>query len=252
MAHQRVYLDKLKEARGGRFPIDHSIHPQVPDRVIAVASDWHVPYHDDQLIARMLERCADEKIKTLVVPGDSFDMPYFSSFDQTDLDAKMEEDFKTYRGIIDVMFEVFDHIYILPGNHDDRFFRQLKWQTGMDGLLRHVGLQDYIEEGRLRVYNDPTIMAMGDTWMITHPYAYGRQPLIIPGLIADLYGVNVMSAHSHHWGMGRSPSGRFIVVETGGLFRPEYHEYKQKRINPLRPWIRGYWILKDGVPIPGY
>lgn len=252
MAHKSVYLDKLRDARGGRWPVDHSVHPALPDRVFVVASDWHIPYHDEALMARMLERAADEGIKALVVPGDSFDMPYFSSFDQTDLDAKLEPDLKTYNLTMETAFEVFDSIIVLPGNHDARFFRQLKFQTGMEGLLRLAGLGERIDEGQLRVYEDPTIMAFDDTWMITHPYAYGRQPLAVPGLIADLYGVNVMSAHSHHWGMGRSPSGKYIVVETGGLFKPEYHEYKQKKINPLRPWIRGYWILRDGVPIPGY
>lgn len=252
MASKHVYLEQLKEARGGRWPTDHSVHPQITDRLFAVASDWHVPYHDDEMIARMLERCADDKIKTLVAPGDTFDMPYFSSFDVDTRELDLEKDFANYRGIIETMFQVFEQIIILPGNHDDRYFRQLKWQTGMDGLIRHCGLGERIEDGSLKVYNDPTIMAMDDTWMITHPYAYGRQPGMIPGQIADLFQVNVMCAHSHHWNLGRSPSGKFIVVETGGLFKPEYAGYKMKKINPLRPWVRGYWIMRDGIPVPGY
>lgn len=252
MVHQRVYLEKLREARGGKMPVDHSIHPQLTDRLFCVASDLHVPYHDDEMIARMLERCADDKVPTLVLAGDNFDMPYFSPFGQTDLDAKLEEDMATYRGFIETAFEVFQSIIILPGNHDDRYAKQLKYQSGMVGLIRHAGLGDRIEDGTLKVYNDPTIMAENDTWLITHPSAYGRQPLVVPGLIADLYQVNVMSGHSHHWGMGRSPSGKYIVVETGGLFNPALHEYKQKKISPLRPWIRGYWVLDHGVPIPGY
>lgn len=245
-----VALELLQRGRGNWRPTDYSVRHEIEAESVLVATDLHIPYHDEQMIARMLERAYAEKVEALWLGGDVLDMPYYSKWDRVDLSATLERDFSMLRAFMDAASQVFPVVYYTPGNHEWRYLRRLDWQTGLEGLARQAGLDEYIEEGRLRVYDDPTITFLNGSWMFTHPAKYGKQPLVIPGLIADTYGVNLVSAHAHHFGMGVSPSGKHWVVESGGLFKPEYHEYKQRNINDLRPWVQGYWIIRKDSPVP--
>jgi len=246
--NKTVALELLRAGRGNWIPTDYSVRHEIAAESVVVATDMHIPYHDENLVARMLERASAEGVGALWLGGDVLDMPYYSKWDHPDLTATLERDFAILRAFIDAASQVFETIYWTSGNHEARFFRALKLQTGMVGLARLAGLEEYLEDGKLRVYDDPTITF--GSWMFTHPAKYGKTPLSIPGLIADTHNVNLVSAHAHHFGMGVSPSGRFWVVESGGLFKPEYHEYKQRNINDLRPWVQGYWIIRKDSPVP--
>ena len=37
----------------------------------------------------------------------------------------------------------------------------------------------------------------------------------------------MVTGHAHHWGIGKSPSGMFTIVESGGLFEPKFMRYLQ-------------------------
>jgi hypothetical protein len=84
--------------------------------------------------------------------------------------------------------------------------------------------------------------------MLTHPAQYGTSPLKVPGELAERFGCNIISAHAHHWGMGTSPSGRYTVIESGGLFDERLVKYVQHRVTTHRAWVRGFVLLDDGVP----
>lgn len=245
-------LTALRSARGEWQPVDYSARLLIPDRRIAVASDVHIPYHNEKLLAYFLDHCRDEGMQSIVWLGDLLDLPTFSSWGRTDYSTLYQRELGITRRVIEMAAERVDAQYWSRGNHEERILRRLDRQIGMREIALMAGLGGLLEAGTLLVSDNPTLDAAWHagkpTWMLTHPAKYGRSPLAFPGQLALRYQQNVMSAHAHHWGMGTDPTGRYLVVETGGFFDSRYHEYVNHRVTGHRAWASGYWFLTDAHP----
>jgi hypothetical protein len=237
----------LAGLRGDWQPVDQSARIQVREPRIIVASDLHVPYHDEGLIASMLERADLLKTDAIVWLGDLLDNPTFSSWGNEDLSTTFDRELGIAEGIIRLASRFVSRQYWSMGNHEMRWMRKLGYQTNMTHLAKIAGLGDLLADGRLIVSDNPTLDYRHD-WMLTHPKQYGPTPLVVPGKLAERFARNVVSAHAHHWGMGLSESGRFVVIEAGGLFEPKYVKYVQQQVTANRAWAKGYVVLNHGEP----
>ena len=246
---------RLVASRGDWEPEDYSIRLGIPDSRIAIASDVHIPYHDEKLLARFLHRCEEYSIESIVWLGDLLDLPTFSSWGRTDYTTLFPRELGMARTVLEMASEIVGVQYWSSGNHEYRLFRKNEAQFGMEHLARLVGVQPLLEDARLIVSDNPSLDAGYNQrtgkwdWMLTHPAKYGKQPLVFPGQLASLYQQHVLSAHAHHWAMGTDPTGKYTVIETGGLFQPNYHEYVNYRVTGHRRWAQGFWFLVDGRPI---
>ncbi len=242
---------RLASLRGTWQPEDFSARLLVTEDRVAIASDVHIPYHDEALLAKLLTEAANEGVQAIVWLGDLLDLPTFSSWGRTDYSTSFSRELGIARGVIEMAAEVVPVQYWSLGNHEARWMRKLDHQVYMEQLAMAAGLTTLLEDGRLIVSDNPTLDAFDGAWMLTHPAVYGRQPLAMPSKLATRYQQHVMSAHAHHWGQGVDETNTWTVVETGGLFKPEYHQYIQHRVTNHRAWTQGFWLLLNGVPV-GY
>lgn len=245
---------RLASARGGWQAEDYSQRILITDRRIAIASDVHIPYHNEKLVADFLHKCQDYQIEAIVWLGDLLDHHTFSSWGRTDYTTHYTREREIARTVLEMASEIVPVQYWSLGNHEERLFRKVENQLGMEDLARLVGAQQMVEEGKLILSDNPSLDAAADSygkprWMLTHPAKYGSTPLVVPGELAGRYQQNVLSAHAHHWGMGTDKSGHYTVVETGGLFDPRFHQYAQHRVTGHRAWVAGWWFLIDGYPL---
>lgn len=253
MSQSTPILTALQQARGDWTPTDYSLKIALKERIICIASDAHIPYHDERLIAFMFEECIRRKVQAIVWLGDLLDMPHFSSYDEVDKTVRFQRDLQ----IVRVVLETADQLPGIQrqvwsmGNHEARYMRTLHWQVNLTHLAFQAGLTALIEADRLTVSDNPSLTYLDGTWLLTHPKSYGPTPLVVPGKLADRFNVNVVSAHAHHYGMGVSPMGSYTVVETGGLFNPKLHEYIQHQVTTHRAWQQGFWIIENGQ-VSGY
>jgi predicted phosphodiesterase len=247
MAHLSVYLDELKKLDGDWKPEDHSKMLMIPERRLCVAGDVHIPYHNRKLIAEMFQRCCDQSIEALVFLGDLMDNPNFSHWGVEDKTTRFTKELEIVRGMVDIALQVAPTVYWSAGNHEERWMRAMNYNAGMLQLARMAGLGDAVDTGHLILSDHPSLEADEGRWLLTHPAQYGSTPLVVPGKLAGIHEKNVMSAHAHHFAMGTDPTGKYVVVETGGLFQPEQHRYIQHRVTAHRRWQAGYWTLIDGV-----
>jgi UDP-2,3-diacylglucosamine pyrophosphatase LpxH len=251
---RKQFEQALVAARGEWHARDYSARLLLTDTRIAIASDVHIPYHDEKLVARFLDECASHKIDAIVWLGDLLDMHTFSSWGRTDQTTQYKREIKMARTLIEMAAGVVPVQYWSRGNHEQRLFRKTDGQLDMEQLAGSIGLTWMLESGQLIVSDNPTLDADPDPffgkprWMLTHPAVYGSQPLVVPGKLAGRYEQNILSAHAHHWGMGVDPTGKYTVIETGGLFEPKYHEYVQYNVTTHRAWTKGFWFLIDGHP----
>lgn len=249
MAAASEYLAAMQMARGGWNRKDFSAKRPVIEEKIGIASDVHIPYHNERLLAQMLQDFADHHVEAIVWLGDFFDLPYFSRFDQIDKGPEWQRDREIGETILRLSAQIVKVQYMSRGNHDYRALAKMLFQINMTDLMRMVGVQDLIEEGKLIVSDNPSWSYMDDTWLLTHPDQYGSQPLVVPGKIADLEHRNVVAGHAHHFARGFSPSGRYRVIESGGLYDARYFEYVQQKVTAARKMCSGYWILDKGQPL---
>lgn len=254
MSRRAAFASALADAREGWVPEDYSQHIMVPDRRIAIASDVHLPYYDEDLMARFLADCAEYGVESIVWLGDLLDHHTWSHWGVTDHSAIYKRELRMVNRLVRLAGSVVKAQYWSSGNHEDRLFRKTDHQIGMEQLALMAGLGDMLEDNSLIISDHASLDAVPDThgkptWLLTHPASYSPTPLITPGKLAQRFGMNVAAAHAHHWGMGVDPSGQYTCIETGGMFKPEYHRYAQYGVTAHRAWVRGYWFLLDGRPM---
>ena len=133
------------------------------------------------------------------------------------------------------------------GNHEERLLRKLCHEVSMERLADMARVSDLVESGNLVVSENPSL-THGEDWILTHPAQYGSSPLAVPGYLADVEQKNLVAGHSHHWGLGKSPSGKFTVVESGGIFEPTFMRYLAHRPSKHRAQCKGFVVLDHGVP----
>lgn len=240
------YYRDLIELDGGWEPENYDDPLVLDEPDILIAADVHVPYHDRELLADFMARAREQEVDAIVFLGDLTDMPTFSTWGRDDWTTHFKRELKMIRGIVNMAAEIAPTVYWSVGNHEERWMRKMDWQTDMELLAEQAGLTDLLEEGRLIVSDNPTLLYEPGNWLLTHPGEYGNSPLVVPGKMADLEQKNVISAHAHHWGQGVSPSGRYQVVETGAIVKPENVRYLHRRKTTHRKWTQGYVGLSYG------
>ena len=242
-----MILDRVRAARGGWQPEDLGLRITVPEQRIIIASDVQIPYYDEELLASMFQIAKSLRVEAIVWLGDLMDMPRFSSFGIDDTSTTFERELRITEAVLREAGDLGVRQYWSYGNHEARLLKKLSNEILMERLADMVGVSDLVNDGRLVISDNPTLQYR-DNWILTHPAQYGSTPLVIPGSIADIEQMNVVAGHAHHWGLGKSPSGKFTVIESGGLFEPRFMRYIQHRPSKHRAQTKGFVILEHGIP----
>ncbi len=88
---------------------------------------------------------------------------------------------------------------------------------------------------------------MDKKWMITHPKNYSQTKNRISYRLAGKYECNTCSAHGHFIGMVASESGKYIAIDSGGLFDMKKILYAQNTTTyPV--WNQGFVLIVNGFP----
>ena len=148
----------------------------------------------------------------------------------------------------------FERIFICRGNHEKRWIDLNAGMMGMPqlfALIKPHNISDDNYERRVLVTSDDHINLMhkGQLWLCCHPRNFRITPLSVVRDLAANHLCNVAGFHGHAFNQGRDRSGKFRVVDGGGLFDRKALAYT--RSTSCHPMTRsGFYILKDGNLIP--
>lgn len=240
------YKREIKSLRGKWKPQDFSKRVMVEEDEILIAADLHVPYHDEQLLAEFFETADIIGSQAIVFLGDLMDNPVWSHWGVDDITTTFKRELGIVEGIVRIAARDGRKVYWSLGNHEQRWMRKVDSQLTMYELALGAHLQDLLDDKQLIVSDNPTL-DLGYKWVGIHPEQYGRTPLKVPGEIADLQKRNVISAHAHHAGKGKSPTGDWDVLEAGCMLNPKLIKYYQHGVTNHRPWVQGYVSLSYGT-----
>ena len=211
-----------------------------------IAGDFHIPFQDDLLIEKMVNKCKDEKIKTLIVNGDFLDCKNISHFiDLQQTELTFENELEEANKVLKLLCRNFENVYFINSNNEARFSRKMEGNCNIRDLYRMFSRN--LREGRDYCVSIYDFCILNDEWYICHPNFFSVIPLSIPRALATKFHMNVAVGHIHRLGIGKDISGKFFTLETGGMFDVKKLEYlKQTSKNPTQ--TSGYVIIENNFP----
>lgn len=225
--------------------------PLVREGNAMLTCDFHIPLHDPSLINVLIRAAKKNRIKSLIIAGDFFNMDEFSSYPPVQPEAKFKIERKQGNLVLKTLLRWFDDIDIIWGNHDFRLARSMGYKYSFTECMKWClsGLTEK-EMAKLR-FSDLDYMHYYPTpdrkIHICHPSNYSDVPLAVGLKLAKKYSCGVYTAHSHHCAIGVAPNGSDLIIEGGGFFDKTRTEYIQ-RTTYNHEWIQGFFFFKDGIP----
>ena len=216
-----------------------------------VITDIHAELQDADWLERVVEYAVDHGIKICVIGGDLVDMDALSSFTPAigadgETPATTDGELGAAADIVATLLTVFDEVYILLGNHEERLARKLGNLTikFISSLLGADGNRAVVSEYHWCIIEDST----GTKWRITHPRDASGISTRVAARLADKYRMNVIAAHGHDCGWVISPSG-YYAAASGMMADPERIDYTEL-VDNTRPFMsQGAWALVEGEPV---
>lgn len=192
-------------------------HPELTLNRCILTSDWHVPYHDPQMVKAVIREAQSRGITDVVLMGDGLDFPTISRFDARDIDSHVGMELSAMGDVLSEFHDADLFIWWFRGNHELRYFKMLKHQVDIQDLIRAcVGDVDWVHGFDV----EEVVLHNADkTWLLSHPQDYSIMPLRMARTLSEKYGLNVAQGHSHMFSYGHAPNG-LELLDTGGLFDP--------------------------------
>ena len=218
-----------------------------------ITGDWHIPYHDPDLVLKMLAIARKFNIKRGMCAGDLGDQNAFSKF----IDKKDEwkyEKTKT-RQTLHAILSWFDEWFLFMGNHGLRLWKRLSGvgsEEDIFELIKTAEMQDKLK------YSTYPRCIVNESWLVCHPASYSRiqtrnayflaskylPPLIEKGQSPNgIYGI--ITFHGHQGGEGTDVSSCFQTVDGMGMMDPTKIKYKEMRLTTHPEWVPGFSMLRN-------
>lgn len=209
--------------------------------------DWHIPYHSIEWVEKMIATAVAFKIDNLYIVGDYTDQHGLSKYvNRTSEDIKAT--IAMVRSMTSLLVENFKRVRWLAGNHDMRIALQLMHKLDIDDL-HHL----FLPEGHPKISNFKfssypyAYLRYGDRdsdrWFAMHPKIYRRTALSAAKDIATLHLCDIYNTHGHTFATGFHPSGRFALVDGGGMFDQTKIEYKNLSVTGHPNWANGFTVV---------
>jgi len=210
-----------------------------------VLHDVHIPLTN---WAHMEYLCEEAKcIKAtdwLALPGDFLNQDATSRHQDRQEDAGLEEERAQARRGMKKLRKVFDRIVYSLGNHDIRLVYQLEGKMSFAESIKMFLGDDEVEvTGRDYVL----IETPEGLYRACHTKSYSRNPLAVPAKLADRHRCHIISGHTHHHAIGKSPSG-YWAISNGTAQDYNRTEYLHRWTTDFPVWGLGGTFLIDGVP----
>jgi hypothetical protein len=181
-------------------------------KLVVVANDFHVPWHDEQALALLQLFLQREKPDWLILNGDLMDFWEISRFDLTPRTGKaFIEEIKIGKGILKSFRHILPRARItwIEGNHEFRLrkylIRQAKELYGLPGLsvpdlfgLKKLGI-DYVPCHPLASKFTDNFIKVGSLYVGHWDKISVHGGYAAKGLV-ETKGVSLLQAHTHRFG----------------------------------------------------
>jgi hypothetical protein len=195
-----------------------------------------------------------EAPRRLIMAGDMLNADFCSTYPPIIGYPSWEQE----RAALEIMFAewltVFDELYWIRGNHEDRIHRHTEGQFGMKELVNLVAgpdlvraAPDYRDRITTTEWGHVVVETVTGEWRISHAKNYSVNQLVVPNDLAQKYQQHVINHHEHHLAKGWSRNGQYVIVANGGLFDPDKLAFAVLDDSKSPTMKNGFTMLKNGV-----
>jgi predicted phosphodiesterase len=232
---------------------------------LMIVADVHSPCTDWVAASRvaLIAQKYLEEPRRLVIAGDMMNWDVYSRYENVIPLPTLRQEIDAAKFAIQLWLETFDHVYLILGNHDYRWLKNLKGAFDEElftDLLKSLLWND--ERLTVNVYSYlDVICEQTGIWHITHTPEYSKVPLSKARFLSNVTkDRHLMLAHQHQAGIALDESGRFVLVDIPALADPEklayvmLHSTTKPRMKTGFVMLRGGWpyLFADGLTDWGY
>lgn len=221
---------------------------EIEGDVMAI-SDLEVPHHDVELLGYLVSTAMKFGIKKLVIAGDFLALDSESTWPQEEGDNRktLADDKWSGEDVLSSLFEWFEYITILKGNHEQRgsrhselgFIKDVQYQWGQLGNLS------------VSMYKWCLVHSAGQVYRIEHFGNYSKIPGSVARERSEIEGCHVLGGHTHHFSRCFDRSGRYQAVDLGHGTMEATRYYKTVNGTTRHPkWVSGFWMIRNGYLYP--
>lgn len=157
----------------------------------------------------------------------------------------VEEEIIAAEEFAGVLAKVFERVYWIKGNHDVRIYKRLlRASVNSTRADRLIQLAENVTSTQ---YHWCIVESAGRIWQIEHPLSYSQTPGTVGNDLAARFLHNIVVAHSHAIGMRRDRSGKYTIIDSGGVFHPAKLTYINL-VHKRSPAVnQGFALIRNGV-----
>lgn len=219
---------------------------KVKENNVAVGPDWHVPFQDRVMKKLLFDACKEYGVKVLIVPGDFWDCDNYTSFLKLSYLETFPQEVEHAKKELEDITSFFKHTYFSRGNHEKRW---LKENRGLMNIRNLFAVTEVTKNYSVTSDDHIKLISGGQEWYLSHPANYSENQLSVANRLASKHHMNVLCAHGHQFAQGYDRSGKYRILDGGGIFDSAQLEYL--RNTTCYPSVHsGFYIIQDGEPIP--
>ena len=216
-----------------------------------LTGDWHIPFHDADLVEKMMVIAKRFELRKLVIVGDFVELDSFKVF--LDKTVSWQYEKETIRKIIKSLLSWFVEITWLMGNHEIRMWKRLQGMGEEEDIFQLVLEKETVGKVQYSVY---PFSIINSSWMVIHPKSYSRIAARNPYFLASKYLVDlvlkkkppngqcgIIAFHGHGGGEATDISGNFQAVDGMCMCDPQKIGYQVLKINTAPRWRPGFMAL---------
>lgn len=214
---------------------------------ILLVGDIHIPSTNWPFMERITQIAKRHlsRPRKIAIVGDILNGDKDSRYEHIIAPISRHKEFKITDALLQTWSQVFDEIYMTPGNHLHRLIRRLEGDIGMNELTRL--LTQAHEKVHMSHYDEVHVNSGDEHWVATHQINYAKSKLKIGNLLAQKYQANIITFHQHHSAIGRDDFNRYTIIDCGGMHRQDMMSYAQLVPNVMPNMNNGFVLLRDGT-----
>lgn len=213
-----------------------------------IMGDTHIPYHNVDMMNKMIRIAKRDKIKRLIVGGDFTDQKTASIYLNANterISRKFDNEMFIMLNVLKILSRTFDEITLIAGDHDMRILKKISYIANWKSLGKLVNEVLKTNCVRSSDYYYGILQSGDQTWRLTHPDRATRRPTTKALSIARKFDHNVVQFHGHTFGMEFTDNGKYLAVSMGCMTQSESHEYTMRDVGYPK-WRKQFGKIQNG------